>query len=171
MFPGDEILPDVPMVYDRKAVIDTHVDHVWPWLVQLGKNRAGWYLPWKLERWLPQRMRALRTICSEYQSLTVGERVPDYGGRNDYLEVVSVHPTQHIVYVTERFGTRFTWAIILTTTGSQSTEVHLRFRGAIRSEGWRRSLIVAFGDFVDWATTRPMLSGLAERARANGRTG
>ncbi|HET9259176.1 MAG TPA: hypothetical protein VFP42_03495 [Acidimicrobiia bacterium] len=170
MFPGDEILPDVSMVYDRKAVIDSQVDHVWPWLVQLGKNRAGWYLPWKVERWLPQRMRAVRTILPEYQGLTEGARVPDYGGRDDYLEVASLLPMRHIVYVTERFGTRFTWAIIVKPSGSQSTEVHLRFRGAIRSRGWRRRLIVVIGDFFDWATTKPMLSGLAERARRNGRT-
>ena len=171
MFPGDEILPDVPMVYDRRAVIETDVENVWPRLVQLGKSRAGWYLPWKVERWLPQQVRAVRTILPEHQDLTVGERVPDYGGRNDYLQVASLLTTRHIVYVTERFGARFTWAIILEPSGSQSTEVHLRFRGAIRSQGWRRRLIVAVGDFVDWATTKPMLSGLAERARGNGGPG
>jgi len=33
---------------------------VWPWLVQLGKKRAGWYLPAAAERFLPPGRRAAR---------------------------------------------------------------------------------------------------------------
>jgi len=30
---------------DRGFTVDTAPEAVWPWLVQLGKRRAGWYLP------------------------------------------------------------------------------------------------------------------------------
>ena len=41
--PGDEMIPH-PIVSPMHAItIDVSPDRVWPWLVQLGCGRAGWY--------------------------------------------------------------------------------------------------------------------------------
>ena len=42
--PGDDLVSaDVTM--DRAFTLDASSSTVWPWLVQIGKDRAGWYLP------------------------------------------------------------------------------------------------------------------------------
>ena len=42
---GDDIIPDANMVFDRGRDIAAPPEAVWPWLLQLGKRRAGWYAP------------------------------------------------------------------------------------------------------------------------------
>ena len=54
-------------------------EQVWPWLVQLGKERAGWYLPGWLERAVPRGRRSLRFLDSDFQELAPGDEVPDWG--------------------------------------------------------------------------------------------
>jgi len=41
--PGDELIPDARIIGDHAIEIDTPVAAVWPWLVQVGWHRAGWY--------------------------------------------------------------------------------------------------------------------------------
>ena len=51
--PGDDLVPSADVVMDRAFTVSAPAEEVWPWLVQLGKQRAGWYLPRRLERLLP----------------------------------------------------------------------------------------------------------------------
>jgi len=161
--PGDALVPDANMVFDRRRPIGAPTDEVWPWLVQLGKRRAGWYLPHGVERLLPPRRRATRALMSEFQHLKRGDRIPDYGGRDAWLEVAEIDPPRALVYRTERHGTRFSWALLLTPTDSGS-ELHLRFRARLRSRGVRRRVLTALGDLADSASVELMVRGLRERA-------
>ena len=43
--PGDDLIPDAGVVLDRGAEFACSAEVLWPWIVQLGKDRAGWYLP------------------------------------------------------------------------------------------------------------------------------
>ncbi|MGH2851458.1 MAG: hypothetical protein ACRDLP_12660, partial [Solirubrobacteraceae bacterium] len=145
------------------AVIGADSSQVWPWLTQLGKRRAGWYLPRRVERLVPRSRRAARSILTEHQTLAIGDRVPDYGGRHEWLEVALIDPPLALVYRTERRGTPFSWALLLTPLGADRTVLHLRFRARLRSGGAQRRAITLFGDFADWATGALMVSGLRER--------
>ena len=166
-FPGDDLVPDANLVLDRRREFAAPPQEVWPWLVQLGKRRGGWYLPARVERLLvPPRRRAARTIDPRWQTLSVGERIPDYGGREATLEVAILDPPSALVYRTERHGTAFSWALIVRGAPSGRTLVHLRFRARVRSSGWRRRVLVTLGDLFDWITTELMLRGLAERVEA-----
>jgi hypothetical protein len=160
---GDELLPAANMVFAHRAVINASPEQVWPWLMQLGKGRAGWYLPARIERLLPERRRALHVVDARFQGLTVGDRIPDYGGRHDWLEVACLQPPHALVYRTERRGRPFTWALTLNSSQPRQTELRLRFRGHIRSQGLRRHMILATGGFFDWLTGALMVRGLQQR--------
>ena len=43
--PGDDLVPRADVVMDRAFDLPAPPEVVWPWFVQLGKKRAGWYLP------------------------------------------------------------------------------------------------------------------------------
>ncbi len=60
--PGDELVPSPDAVMDRGFTLPAPPEGVWPWFNQLGKNRAGWYLPAWLENPISRRRRALRHL-------------------------------------------------------------------------------------------------------------
>jgi hypothetical protein len=41
--PGDDIVPNPQVVTNHAITIDADPEAVWPWLVQMGWHRAGWY--------------------------------------------------------------------------------------------------------------------------------
>ncbi|HET9017587.1 MAG TPA: hypothetical protein VFN57_18445, partial [Thermomicrobiaceae bacterium] len=41
--PGDALVPDPMGVITHAITINAPSEDVWPWLVQLGAGRAGWY--------------------------------------------------------------------------------------------------------------------------------
>src|SRR5690349_12605576 len=77
---------------DRAFTVAAPPAAVWPWLVQLGKKRAGWYLPAAAERFLPPGRRAAPDIRPAWQRLAVGDVIPDYGGRDETFEVAAIEP-------------------------------------------------------------------------------
>src|SRR5512142_3182301 len=77
---------------DRAFTLAATPAAVWPWLVQLGKKRAGWYLPAAAERFLPPGRRAARDIRPAWQRLAAGDVIPDYGGRDETFEVAAIEP-------------------------------------------------------------------------------
>ncbi len=99
--PGDELVPAAALVMDRETLLAAAPDQVWPWVLQLGKGRGGWYLAAVLERLVPRGHRALRHIDPAHQRVAVGERVPDYG-RSGWFEARIVDPPRALVWWSER---------------------------------------------------------------------
>ncbi|MGQ0464044.1 MAG: hypothetical protein ACT4QG_01870 [Sporichthyaceae bacterium] len=156
--PGDEIVAAPDAVMDRGFTVPGTPAQVWPWIVQLGKGRAGWYLPRGVERFLPPRNRAIREIDGRWQVLVPGTVVPDYG-RNETLEVVSIDAPRSLVFQSRRKHLLLTWTIVLTPV-PEGTRVHLRLRmGPIK----RQWLVNSVGEVFDWLTIAGMAAGLRER--------
>jgi len=161
--PGDELIPGAEVVMDRVAVLQAPVAQVWPWLIQLGKGRAGWYLTRRLERLTPRGNRALRRIEPSYQTVAVGDRVADYG-RDGWFQARVVAPPHTLVWWSERGrDLSLTWALVLTETGPQTSRLHIRLR-INRAIGRRVPAIVQWGaERFDAVTIRIMFAGLRER--------
>ena len=161
--PGDDLIPEAAVVMDRRAALNAPREAVWPWLLQLGKGRAGWYLSRRLERLTPKGNRALRTIDPAYQEVAAGDRVADYG-RDGWFEARVVDPPQALVWWSERGDDlRLTWALVLETTGPQTCTLHVRLR-INRRVGRRVPAIVQWGtELFDRFTVRIMIRGLKER--------
>ncbi len=147
---------------------------VWPWIVQLGKERAGWYLPRMVERFLPRRRRAARDIKPAWQQLQAGDSIPDYGGRNATFEVATMAPPSTLVYRSVRGRVSLTWSFTLIarpalgSAGGKHTRVHLRLRlGPVR----RKWLAIMAGGLIDYLTIAGMAAGLKERLDPVGRHG
>ena len=131
--PGDQIVPH-PMLETTHAVtINAAPAAVWPWLMQGGYGRAGWYTDaeWykSLEKLaLPATVpagelhvgrlpRSPRTILPEFQNVKVGDIIPDGPPGSAWFTVVeleenrtyALHSNSHIRYLTPTFlrGTAF----------------------------------------------------------------
>jgi hypothetical protein len=158
--PGDDLVPHPDVVMDRGFTLAAPPDQVWPWFAQLGKNRAGWYLPTWLEALLPRRRRALRRIDPALQHLRPGDVIDDWGGRDATFEIVTHDPPRALVHRSTRGRLEIGWTIHLTPDGD-GTRVHLRLRLA---GVHRRRLAEYGGGLLDLLTVAGLAAGLRERA-------
>ena len=160
--PGDDVVAPADVVMDRAFTLDAPPEAVWPWVVQLGKRRAGWYLPALVERVVPPSRRGLRRLDERHRALDVGDVVPDWGGADATFTVVSLEPARHLLYRSTRGRTHLTWCLELTPLDGPRTRMHLRLRLApVR----HRRLAEGVGGLVDQLTVMGLAAGLRERLR------
>jgi len=161
--PGDSLVPDADVVMDRAFDLPAPPERVWPWLLQLGKRRAGWDLPGWVERFVPASKRGLRRLDPALvDAVHVGHVIPDWGGEHATFEVAILEPPHTLVHTTQRGHTAGSWAIVLTTyDGSPGrTHVQLRLRLSPVTRTW---LAHTLGGAIDAATVAGQASGLRER--------
>lgn len=174
--PGDDLVPDAMVVLDRATVLPAAAERVWPWLVQLGKGRGGWYLPAAVEQMIPDSRRGRRMIDPSLQHVAVGDRVPDWGPGRPELEVVSIDPPRSLVFLSlrdraagHRWPTadpaaastlRMSWSLSLDDLTNDRTRLHLRLRVAASGR-----VLHHLADPLDTATVLLLFAGLRERLR------
>lgn len=157
--PGDELVAPADVVMDRACTLAATPEVVWPWLVQLGKRRAGWYLPSVVERAIPHSRRGLRRVDPALQRLAVGDVIPDWGGREASFTVAVLDPPRALVHRDVRGRTHLSWALVLSPTEA-GTRLHLRLRLApVRHVRLAETL----GGLVDAVTVVGLAAGLRER--------
>ncbi len=158
--PGDDLVPGAEVVMDRGFTLPAPPEQVWPWFVQLGKNRAGWYLPAWAEAFVPRRRRALRHLDPSLQRLRPGDVIDDWGGRDATFEIATLARPHTLVQRSTRGRLEISWAIHLTGDGNGATRVHLRFRlGGARHP----RLVERGGGLIDLVTVAGLAAGLRER--------
>jgi hypothetical protein len=94
--PGDDLVPNAEAVDTRGIDIDAPPDAVWPWLVQMGYGRAGWYSYDELDMDRPSADRVL----PELQKLEVGDILPTHPGGG--FEVRVLEPDKALVVYADR---------------------------------------------------------------------
>jgi len=94
--PGDELVSEAEAVDTRGIDIAAPPADVWPWLVQMGYGRAGWYSYDELDMDRPSADR----IVPELQKLEVGDLLPTHPGGG--FEVRIVEPKKALVVYADR---------------------------------------------------------------------
>jgi hypothetical protein len=144
--PGDDLVPRADVVMDRAFTLAAPPETVWPWIVQLGKQRAGWYFPRSVERFITRSRRAARSIDPRWQMLAVGDRIPDYGP-DGYFDVAQLEAPATLVYAARRGRIDLTWSISLAALDTGGTRVVLRLRlGTVRHQSLARGVGGQAGD-------------------------
>jgi len=74
--PGDELIPD-PLTQTTRAIdILAPKEQVWPWIIQIGQGRSGFYSYDWLENFFRMDIHNADCILPEYQDLAVGDLIP-----------------------------------------------------------------------------------------------
>ena len=145
--PGDDLIAEPSAIETRGITIDAPPAEVWPWLVQMGFERGGWYSYDALDNRHPPAER----ILPEFQSLKVGDVMP-YGPGSAF-RVEAVTPERELVlYIDADLARRqmeeavaegklpegatrssfpefaASWAFFLQTTDDGTTRLIERFR-------------------------------------------
>ena len=108
---GDELVPE-PMLSDTHAAsLSAPPSRVWPWLVQMGGGRGGWYSYDLLDN---RGVPSARRIVPELQQLEMGDVVPAYPGATSWFRVADLERERRLVLsVPGAAGARATWALYL----------------------------------------------------------
>jgi hypothetical protein len=160
--PLDDLLPDAEIVIDRATTLAARPEAVWPWLVQLGKDRGGWYFPSWAERLIPAGNRGSHRIEASYQWLDVGEHVLDWGPGAPTLEAVIVDAPNDLGFRSTRGRSTITWLLHLEPDASDASRLHLRLR-IDRPHDAMTAVIAYGGGIFDWLTVIGLFGGLRDR--------
>lgn len=118
--PGDELIPNAGSATRAITIAATPAD-VWPWLVQIGYGKAGWYS----YDWIDNDFKpSADHVLPEYQDLQVGDKIlmmPDMG-----FVVGSVDEERSIVSVLEDGST--SWCLGLYPNPAGGTRLVSRWR-------------------------------------------
>ena len=97
--PGDDIITNPTTVWNRGITIAARPIDVWPWLVQMGYGRAGFYVPEWVDRLL-WRVPATNSsvLLPHLQDLAVDDIVADGPDFMAYWRVRTVDPPRALVY-------------------------------------------------------------------------
>ena len=170
--PGDEFRPDPTFECTRAITIDAPPEEVWPWIAQLGDERAGFYSYDWVERLLLSghyvEGRSARRIHPELQDLCVGDEIA-FASVNR-VPVTALEPDHHLV-----IGTSY--AFVLEPLEDERTRLLVRTRGKWIQEVFHRVPVLrqvgaiidyVIGEPLHFAMERKMLLGIAERAEIRG---
>lgn len=82
--PGDEVVPDAMTSETRGITIDAPPAAVWPWLVQMGYGRGGWYSYDAVD----MAGHSTDRILPEHQGLKAGDLVPTHPGGGFVVKLI-----------------------------------------------------------------------------------
>ena len=119
----------------RSRVIDAPPAAVWPWLVQMGYDRGGWYAIDVLEKAFGVGRfatgRSARRVEPSLQGLTVGDRMPL--SRRMWLDVVTLDAPRELVLVLPPGRLAWTWRFLLDPVDRARTRLTIVTELAVRA--------------------------------------
>jgi hypothetical protein len=157
--PGDSVMEDATFDATRGVTIRAAPSDIWPWLVQMGYGRAGFYSYDKLDN---DGIPSADSILPIYQDLEVGDFLPI--GRNTSIPVIVLEPERFLVLVFPGGGGAFangTWATGLYSVGPNETRLVTRLRARPRRVSTRMLM-----DLFEIVMMRKHMLGIKNRAEA-----
>lgn len=94
--PGDELVPYPKWTITHAITIKAPPEAVWPWVVQMGSGRAGWYAYDLIDN---GGVPSARRIVPELQHVAVGDVMPTLPGARDAFILSEVIPERALVLV------------------------------------------------------------------------
>ena len=92
-YPGAEIIPGSRRGATMATTIDAPPSAVWPWLVQMGCDRAGWYSWDRLDN---GGRPSAEEVHPEWQRIGVGDRLASLPDGSTWFEVAAIEPERFL---------------------------------------------------------------------------
>lgn len=137
--PGDELIPSPGKIVTHTITINAPSETIWPWLVQLGSGRAGWYSYDRIDN---GGKPSAKEIIPELQFIAVGDIMPAIPGTKDAFIIKQILPGKALLLVVpiqaaieepdalrRMAGTlRVSWVLVLEKLGHEKTRLISRGR-------------------------------------------
>jgi hypothetical protein len=179
---GDELVAQPKLQATHAVTIGAPAAEVWPWILQLGQGRGGFYSYDWLENLFGLDIHSAHGIIPEFQTLKVGDLIrisPRLG-----LPVASVEPGRSLVLF-GRLDTRTglsaapsealpqayfasSWVFVLTEPDPETTRLIVRTRTDWNHNFLNNLIYLGFLEPASFLMERKMLLGIKERAEDRG---
>jgi hypothetical protein len=157
--PGDDLVQAPTFNATRAITIAAPPQQVWPWLVQVGVNRAGWYS----YDWLDNLGRpSARRVIPELQHLAPGDLLPMSPDGKHGITVHALEEPRWMIWGTPGYTS---WVWLLDPLPDGTTRLITRVRSDPR---WRPSslMFAPLLELADFPMMRRMLLNLRARIEA-----
>lgn len=167
--PGDNLIAASSQI-THAITINTPPEKVWPWLMQIGQDRSGFYSYTPLENAFGCEMPKVEQLRPEWKPRTMGETVwfcaPKRFKGQGYMVAAVVDPQNAFVMVSGpdwnslQSGGRAaggSWGFVLQPVDSNHTRLIARLRGGKPPTLWGRIIGAVFWDPTHFVMERKML--------------
>ena len=182
VWPGDDLVPQLKGEYMHAITINASAANIWPWLVQIGQGRGGFYSYEFLENLIGCKMCNANEIIPELQILKVGDSIPMHPTMGSPYKVATINPVHSLVLLIRedtKTGKTFelsdklpetyqnmSWLFFLDEHDDGTTRLISRSRN-----DWNKSLgnTLFFGIFgpITLEMDRKMLLGIKQRVETS----
>lgn len=176
VWPGDSLAEGGRVTCMRAITIDVEPARVWPWIMQIGQDRAGFYSYRQLENAAGARMPKVERLVPEFQHRFAGDTVwlsdpRTYGGRakmtvgylaeNRAMILISPEDWERVLVGKPVAGG--TWGFILERTRDGKTR--LIMRSLLQAAPFSRQALLGYTwEFAHFIMERRMMSRIKELA-------
>lgn len=168
--PGDELTPQPAFQSTRAITIAAPAERIWPWLVQIGQDRAGFYSYDWMENLVGAGIHNADRIVPEWQHRVRGDFVPslrpNYGGGR--LRDIA---GWRVGWIEQNRGLALVgWgSFVLLPIDDHHTRLVVRTRAAaVPGAFFSRFADLMFGRPLHFVMERRMLLGIQERVEGTG---
>jgi hypothetical protein len=162
--PGDAIVKHADYVATRAITIRATPQEVWPWLVQIGSGRAGWYSYDGLDN---GGRPSATTILPQFQTLEVDQLVPMVPGDEVGVWVKEFEPGRRMLWWDRKGEYSWEWTLEPRDDG---TRLVSRLRATYPPLLSTRALYAAVATSGDIVMMRRCLLGIRDRAEQAARS-
>lgn len=158
--PGDNIVSDPNFVATRAVTVNAPPDRIWPWLLQIGATRAGFYS----HDWLDNGGKpSADHIIPELQTIAVGDFIPMTTDQKNGMWVESFVADEYILWWDKKSKATWLWLLAPIDAGHSRLITRLRTRYDL-SFPW--VIYYTLYDFGDIFMMRKCLEGIKQRAES-----
>jgi hypothetical protein len=162
--PGDDIVAEA-VTSTRAITIAAPASDVWPWLVQMGQDKAGFYSYDLLERLAGAGIHNSDKIVPEWQDLHPGDlmRTYRYIRRFEPLGWIVDSLEKDRSLVVRNVKSTWSWSLLLQPSADRKTRLLARTR-ATRKSGLGAALEVLAAEPAHFVMEAGVLRGIKHRA-------
>ncbi len=174
--PGDALVPHAVWRSTRAVTIDAPAAAVWPWLVQFGQGRAGFYSYDWLENLAGLDVHSADRIVPELQTLAVGDFIPAGPGGAEAgsgWTVVEIEAGRALILRVGAPSQAFrpatdvpfaaTWVFVVEPVNESTSRLVVRWRGTSHPTAIVAAAMV-MTELPHFVMERKMLLGIKQRA-------
>jgi hypothetical protein len=158
--PGDDIVSKPSFNATRAITINATAERIYPWIVQMGIHRAGWYSYDLLDN---LGRRSAESILPEYQNIQVGDLIPLSPDGKQGMQVKDFINDEWMVWWDKIGDTSWVWEIYPEGEACSRLITRVRVKYRLLSTAMFFNLLIEFFDI--WMMRKCML-GIKRRAES-----
>lgn len=158
--PGDDVVDQPSFNATRAVTIQAPAEQIYPWIVQMGVTRAGWYSYDLLDN---LGKPSAERILPEQQNIQIGDLIPLSPDGKQGMRVKDFRQNQSMVWWDQKGDSTWVWGIYPEGEAASRLVTRVRVKYRLFSPAIFFNLLIEFCDIV---MMRKCMFGIKRRAEA-----